>query len=385
MPTILHLEKSPLHILFLSSWFPNRTHSTLGNFVERHAESVALLHDVTVLHIVFDANNASLFEIEEEQKRRVRRVTVYCKPGIFKWLIKYKGFKTGLRHLDTSGKKKFDIIHHNVIWKDGWQALLLRKWWKIPLVITEHWTGYDPVRRKEQSMLLRQFSALVARKANLICPVSHDLKNKMIQFGLKGKYAVVPNVVDTNLFTPGVRDATCLNFLHVSHLKDSHKNISGILRVWKKASDQNKQIHLNIGGDGDYQAWEKEAIRLQIDPNSIRFFGEQSAASIAEKMTVSHCLLMFSNYENLPVVIVEALAAGMFVVSSNVGGISEHVNKDRGILVAAGDETQLLEAILRIAKHEVSVNREEIRQYALEHFSEISIASRFSEEYQKLL
>ena len=45
-----------LRILFLSSWFPDRNQPTLGNFVKRHAQAVALKHDVVVVHAVADSS-----------------------------------------------------------------------------------------------------------------------------------------------------------------------------------------------------------------------------------------------------------------------------------------------------------------------------------------
>ena len=39
-----------LRILFLSSWYPSQEHRTLGNFVQRHAQAVAKLHDVSVIY-----------------------------------------------------------------------------------------------------------------------------------------------------------------------------------------------------------------------------------------------------------------------------------------------------------------------------------------------
>ena len=342
-------------------------------------------HDVTVLYVTFNDDITSRFEIEEHVKNRVKCTIVYCKPGIFKWFIKWRGFKRGLTHLKYSGNFDFDIIHHNVIWKDAWEALTVKWWWKKPLVITEHWTGYDPARKKEQPLFLRPYARWVASKADVICPVSTDLKNKMEAFGLGSRYVVVPNVVDTNLFYPGHKDQEKKRFLHVSHLVDSHKNISGILRTWKKVSDNNKEIHLQIGGDGDYKMWESEAIKLQIDPATISFFGEQLPATIAGMMSQAHCLLLFSHYENLPVVIVEAMAAGMFVISTDVGGIREHVSGDRGILVGDNDEDALRNAIEAVASDQIKIDTANLRKYALDHFSEMAVAQAFTDVYSTLL
>ena len=43
------MQQKPLHILFLASWYPSTANATLGNFIQRHAEAVALTHKVTVV------------------------------------------------------------------------------------------------------------------------------------------------------------------------------------------------------------------------------------------------------------------------------------------------------------------------------------------------
>jgi glycosyltransferase involved in cell wall biosynthesis len=65
---------------------------------------------------------------------------------------------------------------------------------------------------------------------------------------------------------------------------DAHKNISGILRVWKKISDRNPAVHLTLGGDGPIEHWKKQAESMGIRLESIDFFGEISWEEVAQKM-----------------------------------------------------------------------------------------------------
>jgi glycosyltransferase involved in cell wall biosynthesis len=203
----------------------------------------------------------------------------------------------------------------------------------------------------------------------------------MIAFGIEGNYRVIPNVVDTSIFNLTQADTSVVRFLHVSSLIDKHKNISGILRSWKIASDSNSSIHLSLGGDGPIEIWKHEAIKLGIRPESIDFFGELSWQGIAQKMQESHALLMFSNYENLPCVIVEALACGLPVISTRVGGISEHISAENGILIEAGDEIGLTKAIQELANSINRYDKQALRNYAVNHFSNEAIAKAFNEIY----
>ena len=53
-------------ILFISSWFPNKLEPTNGNFVQRHAEAVSLLHDVEVLHAIGYFNEKEKFVFDDQ-------------------------------------------------------------------------------------------------------------------------------------------------------------------------------------------------------------------------------------------------------------------------------------------------------------------------------
>jgi len=358
----------------------------LGNFVQRHAEAVALLHNVHVLYVTNSPNQKESFVIEDHEELGVKITIVYCKPiGVFNRLRKWRGFLLGLKRLNERHQYLFDLVHHNVIWKDAWQPWLIHRKYKTPYIITEHWTGFDKAARGKAPLLLKPFAKFFGRKASALCPVTENLAANMRAFGLEGKYHVVPNVVDIDLFQFKEKPTDRVHFLHVSSLIDEHKNVTGILRAWKRAIEKNPAMQLTIGGDGPWEFFQKEAQRLQIPSNSITFFGEKKWAEIADLMQQSHCLILFSNYENLPCVIVESLASGVSVISTDVGGIAEHINLERGILVHKQAEKQLAEAILQYAQDYRDIDRSTLRNYAEQHFSKQTIARAFDAVYNSAL
>jgi len=376
------VSQQRLTILFTSSWYPSKAHTTVGNFVQRHAEAVATLCDVWVLYVASLPQWQGPPKIEEHREKNVNTVIVYCRTGFF---AKRKAFIKGAFHLMRSKNIRFDIVHHNVLWPHGWQPRWLRSKFNIPYIVTEHWTGYDPINASKRNPLLLWMSRFGAHKAAYLCPVSLDLQQKMIEFGIHGNYRVVPNVVDTSLFSLANAEDNRIRFLHVSSLIDGHKNISGILRVWKTISDSHAGVHLTLGGDGPIEYWEQQAVNLGIRAESIDFFGETSWEGIARKMESSHALLLFSNYENLPCVIVEALACGLPVISTRVGGISEHIIADRGILIERGDESALTNAILNMADRIHQYDKTALRQYAVEYFSNQAVATSFLKLYNQAI
>ena len=376
------MSQKRLSILFTSSWYPSKAHSTVGNFVQRHAEAVATLCDVWVLYVASMPQWQGPPKIEEHCQKNVNTVLVYCKRGFF---AKRKAFIKGTYHLMRSKNLQFDVVHHNVLWPQGWQPRWLKSKFNLPYIVTEHWTGYDPIHAGKRSALLSWMSKFGAQKAAYICPVTLDLQQKMIDFGIHGNYRVVPNVVDTSLFSLAQPENNCVKFLHVSSLIDAHKNISGILRVWKGISDLKPNVHLTLGGDGPVTYWKQQAETLGIRPDSIDFFGEISWEEVARKMESSHALLLFSNYENLPCVIVEALACGLPVISTRVGGISEHITPERGMLLERGDEEAFAHAIETMAANIHQYDKEALREYAQKNFNNEAVASAFLQLYMRTI
>jgi len=325
-------------------------------------------------------------EIVDEHRDDLRITIVYFRKGKSGVWNRWKALRAGISHIQSRGEWNFDLLHHNVMWNEGWQAVVIRKRFRLPVVMTEHWTGYLRDQRGKIPKRIVLFSQWVARYVSVFAPVTDHLGKNMKQYGIKGRYQTVPNVVDTGLFSAGSKSSETIHFLHVSSLNDAHKNISGILRAWKVAVQSSSvPIHLNLGGDGPWEKYRDLAIELGLSAETISFFGEKTWEEIADMMHVSHVLLLFSNYENLPCVIVESLASGMRILSSSVGGISEHIDTFKGELVDAGDEAALSAAILREADQASQVDRASLVNYADVHFGKPAIARSFDHIYQSLL
>ena len=91
---------------------------------------------------------------------------------------------------------------------------------------------------------------------------------------------------------------------------------------------------------------------------------------------------MFSNYDNVPVVISESLAVGKPVVATRVGGIPEMINVSNGILVDVGNETELSEKMNFMLDNFKNYDFETIKNEA-EKYSYESVGKKLFEIYLK--
>jgi glycosyltransferase involved in cell wall biosynthesis len=375
--------KKKLHVLFLSSWFPSKTHPTLGNFVQRHAEAVALFTNVTVLYLSKNYKS-NAFEIEDEVEGNVRMVRVYYNSNGFLFRNRIRAFKKGIAHINFNQNKP-DIVQLNMVWPEGWQALFIQQKWKIPFVISDNWTGYHPNERSPLPFHIKTYMRFVANRSKLLLPVTLQLEKAMRTLGFNKPSVIVPNAVNLNYFKNEKKNSLH-TFLHLSHLDNNHKNIEGILQVWKKFADQVEDVFLELGGDGDIQHWKKRSLEIGLRPSSIGFFGTLNQKEVAEKMNAAHTFVLFSNYENLPLVMIEAMASGMNVIATHVGGIAEHMSFCKwNKLIDAKNEEQLLNALNASHKELHEVDRNEIVNYAIQNFSFDSVGKQFKHAYEKAL
>ncbi len=173
-------------------------------------------------------------------------------------------------------------------------------------------------------------------------------------------------------------------FIHISTGVDAIKNLSGMIRAFDTVSQKRQDLTLDIVSDGDVEYAKLLASKIHY-PSLIRFHSTKTTKEIAKMLQHSDALLVFSNYENFPCVIPEAFMTGKPVISTAVNGIPEHVNPQNGILVERGNENQLSDAIEKMLNDEVSFNPEQIRHYAMEHFSYTTVGKKLDKVYRKVL
>ena len=374
------------NILFLSSWYPSRIAPTDGNFVQRHAEAVALQHKVSVIFPIGDANKESnTYEIVQENKKGVQSILVYFKKHPFFLINVSRKFKALKKALPLVGD--FDVIHANVLYPIGVLAVWLSIKFSKPLLFTEHWTGYFHPEKSNLSSLKRFVIKQIASKSAFVVPVSNSLKKAMIQLDFKANYRVIGNAIDTNLFAPKTKKkSNRFQLLHISTLNNTHKNIVGMLEVIHAISKKRNDFTLHIIGDSNLEKTKDIIREMGIPKAYITCHGTQTPAEIATFMQASDLYISFSNYETFGVVYIEALATETPVVCTDTGILTEHKElKDAFKLVPVKDKKQLQVHIENYIDNKYTVNREIMRAFAVENFSFEAIAKQYAELYDKML
>jgi glycosyltransferase involved in cell wall biosynthesis len=115
------------------------------------------------------------------------------------------------------------------------------------------------------------------------------------------------------------------------------------------------------------------------------FKGIKLKNELAEILRRSDFFVLFSNYENLPCVLIESLASGIPVITTNTGGITEHISKEMGIIIEAKDEESLKMAIHKMLTGSQKYDAVYLNKYAADHFSYATVGSQFQKIYNTVL
>ncbi len=402
-----------MRVLFTTAWYPNRKVAGDGVFVRKHAQAVALLHDVAVLMVQTDVAvkgwhvEIELGEAKENSdgESTLHEVLVYVPKvkreipvltGLLRlfWLL--MGYLKGYHYIKRNfwqGKRP-DRCHVNVLIRAAMLPWLLYKLHAVPYIITEHWSRYHRAGAFPSSRLHLWFSQRVVKEAKYVCPVSLNLEQSMKKWGLENPHYVrVGNVVspmpELSMQHSASRGGQPFRFVHVSWMRDDSKNISGILRALSKLSAESQDWHFDFIGEGN----DKEQLIAYaqelglLEQRLVAFLPAQRSEQLAETLGQYDALVMFSHFENQPVSVLEALAAGLPVIATSVGEIPKMLTQNRGITVAPGNEEQLYEVLhafvsLSGSQRNDADLRQQRHQYVTEHHSAEVIARQFDALYR---
>jgi glycosyltransferase involved in cell wall biosynthesis len=383
--------------LWLTSWYPNRLDAQNGDFIQRHALAASLFCNIHVIHLEADRQNVLTQPTEvsvTKNNNLVEEIILYKLPSQKNIVGKLSSYRRYIsifkKHIEAyiQANGKPDIVHVHVPVKAGLLALWIKRKYKIPYLVTEHWAIYNndaPDAFLKRNVLFKYFMKKILQNASLFTPVSQNLGEAVQKMVVNIPFTVVPNVVDTTLFNrqsqqpPG---SAAFTFIHVSTL-NYQKNPEGILRAYKQfLTTQPGAKLIMVGGAGEELL--SYAASLNIPSPNIHFTGLIPYKQVAEIMKASDALVMFSRYENLPCVITEALCCGLPVISTCIGGIPEVIDESNGLLVEKDDETGLLKAMLQVYENRNAFSGHNISARASTLFSYTTIGENLTALYHRL-
>lgn len=372
-------------VLHIPSWFPHPEKPLDGNFILRQIAAVSPHVTSIVLHHITPT-------FQDEVAAQLGENVILHPMTIPEGLSKMQMLSAYNREMQNIIRQygKPDLIHLHVALPMGMLAVGFSVRYRIPLVVSEHWSGYQPQNRQMLSRSQRLQLSAIYRRAALLTTVSEDLHKSIVETvpsARKTPYCRISNVVNTDLFTPGPSQLPVdgkHHIVHVSSLENASKNIMGTLRTLLRLHARRDDFVLDI--IHDLRNLEAEHF---IEENNmqayVRLLGRKNSSEVAEYIRQSAFMLQFSNYETQSCVLLESFACGKPVLATRVGGIPEIVDSTRGRLVQVGNEDELLENLDFMLDHYSEFRSEAIRQYAEQSVSTKQIGNEMFTQYQRVV
>jgi glycosyltransferase involved in cell wall biosynthesis len=378
-------------ILWLCSWYPGKTDPFNGDFIQRHAHAAAMYNDIHVIHAIqTNSDKITGTTTETSHSPGLTEQVIYVKRKNSVWgkIQGYYRWRAALRqaiqeYVHQNGKPY--LVHVNVPMKAGLFALWMKRKYGIEYVVTEHWGIYNDVEVLNyirRSGAFKYYTKQIFSKAAGFISVSQYLAEGVCRLVVKKKYEVVPNVVDTSLFFYKEKTSANFRFIHVSNMVPL-KNVQGILEAFRVFREKNEDAELVMVGDTD-PAIAAFANNIGLPDAAVSFRGEIPYNKVACEMQAANCFVLFSDIENSPCVIGEALCCGLPVIATRVGGVPELIDDSDAILVNPRDTNALGNAMQKMIAAADVYDRKKIAENAAGKFSYSVIGKKLDEIYSKI-
>jgi len=261
-----------------------------------------------------------------------------------------------------------------------------------PLLVTEHGRFHPDFRNPKRVLANR----LLIRRSDRAVAVGEGVKTALAtNEGIpQSRISVIYNGIDLARFeasaTGGREVRRALGLadtdriaLHVARL-DTIKDHDTALRAMERLSSEIPELKLLIVGEGP----EADRIDARIEELGLASTARRLGlrADVPDLLAASDLLLLTSVSEGIPLALIEAMAARVPIVSTDVGGVSEVVGTS-ALLVPPGDDEELAAAVARLCREPDLGPRlsQAGKERALRHFSLDAMAHRYRELYNDMI
>jgi glycosyltransferase involved in cell wall biosynthesis len=277
--------------------------------------------------------------------------------------------------------RKYDLVHTHFILPDGFLAMLAARRTGVKYIVTAHGSdvpGYNPDRFKLLHHLLMPIWRQIVRQAEcIVCPSNYIL-GLLRKSAPEAEAMVIPNGIDIGRFRPS--NLRRKRIVVVSRLVE-RKGVQYLIRALK---DLEHDYEVWVVGAGPYLA---KLQRLSADlgvPVKFTGFVANTSTEFRDILEGGQIFVFTSSAENFPVVLLEAMAAGLCIITTDDTGCAEVVG-DAALKVPPHDAGAIRQALLELMSD--PARREGLARAARERvvasFTEAQVAEEYREIYKR--
>ena len=368
----------------ITKWYPNSDDPQLGVFIQKHARTISRTNKITVLYAHGIENTSPIYKIEKQNELSLTEIIVYFRKntGYFSKSINgWRYFRSIMKafRMTTIDSEKFDVIQSYILLRTAIIGKLLSIKLKIPMVISEQWSGYATGKYEAFSSLKKWVTRRLCNGSAGLSMVSLFLSKQMHEHKITNtNVAIIPNVIEKT-FTPINSMHTTTNVLLVADLVDEIKNISSVIRAVAKVKQKHSNFVLKIIGHGrDKELLIKLAESLDVLNTFVVFEGLKTNEEVYEYLKRCDFLVMNSRFETFSLICVEAMSCGKPVLATRCGGPEEFLTEETGIMIDVDREDQLTTNLELMLKHYHDFDTGKIMHAVESKFSEKTVGEEFN-------
>lgn len=280
--------------------------------------------------------------------------------------------------------KEYDVIHAHA-YEAGIPAYFLQKIRKIPVVLTVHGTGlgcWEDLSSGIKKVFMRKIEEIILLKLkyNHVITVSKDFLN--VAKGYHENITYIPNGINIKKFCRKMEKTNDLLFVGRFARQ---KSVDTLINAMKYVVMERPNTKLRLIGYGLEEGRLRKLSR-QLGLNNI-IFSYASGDDLIKEYLSAKVFILPSIFEGFPLALLEAWAASLPVIATNVPGIRELVkHKENGLLVRPKDSKDLAQAIIYTLK-----NPQEAKKWGnngrrlSEEFSWDEVSKKTFEIYEKVI
>jgi glycosyltransferase involved in cell wall biosynthesis len=381
------------HIVAIPSWYSSGRGSGGGYFRDQALALQAAGHRVAILvpdiHTYRDlragrvargdAGRTTVAHDGVDVYRRTHRVVVPRLPYRNALASSSCGLALFAAYVERNGMP--DLVQAHCCLNAGVLAARIKARYGVPFVLTEHSTGFAQGRLRwwERDLVRR-----VIRRADFRIAVSPHLAGLLERQYPGASWAYVPNILGDAFLTPALcavrPEAAPQRFAFLCAARLARvKNHALLIEAFAAAFAGDPEIVLQLAGDGPLRA---ELIRLcgaRGVAAQVEFLGDLPAERLRAAMASADAFVLASDVETFGVVVIEAQAAGLPVVSTASGGPDHLIDASTGLLVPTSDRLQLCQALIDMRRRAAGYDRARISEDALRRYGPDAFSRRFAE------
>jgi len=280
---------------------------------------------------------------------------------------------------------KKDLIFVNSIYPAGFLAYKFHKEIGVPYIIDEHQKFILTAKPKRSIALIHE----VIKNAQKILVVSHDQARQMLTNGYQFEFEVLGNYVNEKLFFPIQKAENdvfkIITIGALTYFKDQ-KTIFKALKVLDGiAFDKKIEFHyFGINGWGINHTETVKKMVKEFDFQNVEIFlypENLNRASIAKKMQEADLFILSSLMEGMCVSLMEALASGLPVCTTQCGGVDELIDNENGKIFQIRDFKGMASFIEKVIKGEIIFDQQIIANKLISEYGNVAFKNKLMHYY----